>query len=78
MDVIIILSEGKSERGKQIAHDITYMWNLKYDRNDLSMKYKQTHRHRKQICGCQGGKDLEEGWNGRFGLADVSYNTWKE
>ena len=25
---------------------------------NLSMKQKQTHRHREQTCGCQGG----EGW----------------
>ena len=30
---------------------------------DLSMKQKQTHRHREQICGCQGGR----GW-GRDGV----------
>ena len=24
----------KSEREKQILHDITYMWNLKYDPNE--------------------------------------------
>ena len=25
----------KSERERQIPHDITYMWNLRYDRNEL-------------------------------------------
>ena len=30
---ILILS--KSEREKQIPYDITYMWNLKYDTNEL-------------------------------------------
>ena len=30
---------------------------------NLSMKQKQTHRHREQTCGCQG----EEGW-GKDGL----------
>ena len=32
----------KSERERQIPYDITYMCNLKYDTNDVSMK--QTHR----------------------------------
>ena len=32
---IIILSEVKSERERQIPYDITCMWNLKYDRNEL-------------------------------------------
>ena len=43
----------KSER--QISYDITYMQNLKYDTSELIMKQKQTHRHREQTCGCQGG-----------------------
>ena len=39
------------------------MWNLKYMAQiNLSTKQKHTHRHREQICGCQG----EEGrdWDG--------------
>ena len=31
---VIILSE-VSQRERQILYDITYMWNLKYDRNGL-------------------------------------------
>ena len=30
----------KSERERQIAHDITYMWNLKYDTNEPIYKAK--------------------------------------
>ena len=48
---IIILNE-VSQKEKDKYHIISYMWNLKYDTN-LSMK--QTHRHREQTCGCQGG-----------------------
>ena len=29
---------------------------------NLSTKQKQTHRHREQICGCQGGGGKE--WDG--------------
>ena len=29
---------GKSERERQIPYDITYMWNLKYDTNELTYK----------------------------------------
>ena len=39
---------------------------------NLSMKQKQTHRHREQTCGCQGG-GLEEGCIGGLGLADANY-----
>ena len=35
---------------------------------NLSMKQKQTHRHREQTCGCQGGG---EGWTRILGLADA-------
>ena len=28
---------------------------------DLSMKQKQTHKHREQICGCQGRGGVGEG-----------------
>ena len=50
----------KSDREKQIPFDITYMWNVKYDTNELT-KQKQTHRHRKQIYGYQKGKGVGEG-----------------
>ena len=40
---------------------------------NLSMKQTQTHRHREQICGGQGGDGLGEGWNGSVGLADANY-----
>ena len=37
------------------------------------MKEKQTHRHREQIYGCNGGGVVREGWIGKLGLTDVSY-----
>ena len=44
---------------------------------NLSMKEKQTHIHRKQICGCQGGGEVE-GWIEILGLADANlYIEWK-
>ena len=30
-------------------------------------------RHREQSCGCQGGEEVGEGWNGSLGLADANY-----
>ena len=32
---MIILSAVRSERERQIPYDITYMWNLKHDMNEL-------------------------------------------
>ena len=38
----------KPERERQIPYDNTYMWNLKYDTNELFTKQKQSLRCRKQ------------------------------
>ena len=38
---------------------------------NLSMKQKQTHRHREQTCGCRWGQGEE--WSGSLGLADANY-----
>ena len=39
----------------------------------LSLKQKQTHRHREQTCGCKvAGGSVGEGWTGSLGLADVN------
>ena len=40
---------------------------------NLSIKQKQTHRHREQACGCQAGGEVREGWIGSLGLADANH-----
>ena len=40
---------------------------------NLFTKQKQTHRHREQTGGCQGGRRVGEGWTGSLGLADAIY-----
>ena len=40
---------------------------------NLPMKQKQTHRHREQTCGCQGGGWVGDGWTGSLGLVDANY-----
>ena len=37
---------------------------------NLFMKQQQSHRHREETCGCQGG-EVEERWSGKLGLADI-------
>ena len=44
----------------------------KYGANELSTKWKQTHKHREQACDCQGQGD-GEGWTGSLGLVDTNY-----
>ena len=48
------------------------MWNLQCDRNALSIKQKETHRHREQSYSCQEGES-EEGWIGNAVSADANY-----
>ena len=58
---------GKSDRGRQISYNITYMWNLKKTiQMNLFTKQKQTHRLRELIYSYQsrteqGGVDWEFG-----------------
>ena len=60
LEIIILNTKwSKSDREGQISYDITYMWNLKNDTNELIYKQKQTHRHRKQTDDYQKGK---QGW----------------
>ena len=47
----LILSE-VIHKEKDKYHMTSRMLNLKYDTNKLSMKQKQTYRHREQTCGC--------------------------
>ena len=40
---------------------------------NLSMKQKQTYRHKEQICDCQEGWGVGEGRIRNLGLAGASY-----
>ena len=70
---MIILSEVKSERERQISYDIICMWALKkkhkHTQMYLSIKQKQTHRTREQTCDCQGqGGHGTGGMDWEFGI----------
>ena len=62
----------KSEREREIAYDITYMWDLKYDPDDLFMKQKQAHKHGKDLW-LPRWRGVVEGRSEILGLADVDY-----
>ena len=62
----------KSERERQIPYDITYMWNLKYDTNELTYETETDSQiKRTDLCcqgrGCGGGRDRD------LGFADANY-----
>ena len=60
----------KSERERQVPYDITYMWNLKYNTNELIY---ETDTNKKHTCACQGGSGMGEGQTGSLGLPDANY-----
>ena len=37
----------KSDKERQIPDDMNYIWNIKYYMNELTLKQKQIHTHRK-------------------------------
>ena len=57
----------KANRERQIPYDIAYMWNLKYDTDELLYKTETDHRHRNQTYIYQGerlvGRDKWGVWD---------------
>ena len=64
-----------SERERQISHDITYMWNLKYDTNEAETEWNRVRdiRNRLVIAKAWG-----EGWMENLGLANNIYKMDKQ
>ena len=65
---IIILSE-VSQTQKTKPYDITYMYNLKYDTNELLLKEKHTDIENRLVAAKWGR--VGERWSGSLGLADA-------
>ena len=63
----------KVSQKEKDKYDITYMWNLKYDTDELMYKQKHTQRHGEQTCGYQGGEGVGEGWTENFRLVNANY-----
>ena len=61
----------KLDRESQISCYITYMWNLKYDTNELIYK-TETDSQRTDLW-LPRGRGMGEGWSGSLGLADANY-----
>ena len=62
----------KPERKRQTPYDITYMWKLKCDANEVIYKQTQTHRYREQAYSYQKGRGEE--WIRSLGLADTNHH----
>ena len=67
---IIILSEVKSGRGRQIPQDITYTQNLKYDANELIYEAETDSQTQKTNLWLPKGKGVEKGQIWNLGFAD--------
>ena len=71
---IIILKVKLSQKEKDKYHMISLICGIEnMTQMNLSTKQKQTHRHKEQTCGCQGGGQVAEGRTGSLGLADANY-----
>ena len=59
----------------QTEKDKYYVISLIIIQMNVYKKQKQTHRHRKQTYGCQGGKGEWEGQIRSMELTDTNYYT---
>ena len=62
-----------SDRDRLIPYDITYMWNLKYDTNELIYETETDSQTSRKDGWLPWGKRLGKGWSWRQGLVDVSF-----
>ena len=65
---IIILSEVKSDREKQISYDMSYIWNLKNDTNELIYKVEIDSQTQKTNFRLPKGKGEGEEINQKVGV----------
>ena len=64
----------KSEKKKGKHHMISLICRILHmTQMNVSMKKKQAHRFREEICDCQGGGALRQGRIGSSGLAGYIY-----
>ena len=68
---IIILSEVSQK--KKIPYDITYMWNLKHDRNEPIYETETESRTLRIDWWLPRGRGVGEGCIGSLGLADANW-----
>ena len=62
MDGLWLYQTEGTQKDREVAYDITYMWNLKDDTNELICTIGGVSQEREQTCGCQAKEGL--GGNG--------------
>ena len=63
----------KAERERQIPYDITYMWNLKYDTNELIYETETDSQTQRTDLELPREREFGERRTGSLGLADAGY-----
>ena len=72
MDLEIIMLSEVSQTERQVSYDITYMWNLKYDTNEVIYKTETDSQTQKTNLWLPKGKG-GEGYIRSLGLTDTHY-----
>ena len=62
----------KTEKERQIPHDITYMWNLKQDTNEPIYRTETDSQTQRTDLGFPSGRGDGEGWIDSLGLVDAN------
>ena len=63
----------KSEKERQIPYDITYMWNLKYDTNEIIYETETESQIYRTNLWLPKERELGDGRTGSLGLAAANY-----
>ena len=77
LEIIILNEVSQKKTDRQIPYDITYMWNLKYDTNELIYETETDSQTQTTTCGCQGGGG-RGGMDWEFGISrcKLLYRDW--
>ena len=73
MDLEIFMLSEVSRTEKDKYHDDTYMWNLKYDTNELIYKAR---RHRKRVVSMGKGHGEGNDWEFWISRCKLLYIEW--
>ena len=69
--------QSKSERERQIPHDITYKWNLKYDTNELIYETNRLTDIKNRLVVAKGeGSGGEMDWEFGISRCKLVYIGW--
>ena len=63
----------QSKPERQISHDITYIWYLKYDTNEFICETETVLQVQRTDLRLPRGRGIREGWLGSLGSADADH-----